>query len=170
MYTITQLAREFKLSRATLLYYEREQLLVPAQRGQNGYRWYGEKEAQRLQLILSYRAYGLPIADIKTLLNNDGNFNQSEILLQHFQHLENEITILRQQQKAIVAFLQQPQLLETTMVSKERWVEIMRAAGFNDDAMTRWHRKFEEMEPEEHAAFLKSLGISDTEIKRIRDM
>ena len=44
MLTVTQLARECGLSRTTILYYEREGLLAPAHRSENGYRWYGENE------------------------------------------------------------------------------------------------------------------------------
>jgi len=40
------------------------------------------------------------------------------------------------------------------MVTKERWVAIMKATGFDEPAMLTWHKKFEEMEPEEHQNFL----------------
>ena len=54
------------------------------------------------------------------------------------------------------------------MMTKERWIEIMQTAGFDDNAMTTWHRKFEELEPEEHQKFLESLGVDAAEIKQIR--
>ena len=54
------------------------------------------------------------------------------------------------------------------MITKERWVEIMIAAGFDEAAMRAWHQKFEEMEPDEHQLFLESLGIDSEEIKAIR--
>ncbi len=44
----------------------------------------------------------------------------------------------------------------------------MKATGFSQDDMTMWHKKFEELEPTEHQLFLKSLGISENEIVRIR--
>lgn len=43
------------------------------------------------------------------------------------------------------------------MVNKKRWVEIMVAAGFGEEEMTKWHQKFEELEPLEHQKFLESL-------------
>ncbi len=55
------------------------------------------------------------------------------------------------------------------MISKERWVEIMRAAGFKDEDMHNWHIQFEKMEPEAHQEFLESLGIKPAEIKKIRE-
>ncbi|WP_047514664.1 MerR family transcriptional regulator [Vibrio harveyi] len=167
MLTVTQLARECELSRTTILYYEREGLLAPAHRSENGYRWYGEKEMQRLKTISSYRSYGLPISSIRTLLAQKGK-SQAEILKDHFNELEREIQNLRAQQKAIVVLLQEPQLIEDNIVTKERWVQIMQAAGFSESDMVTWHQKFEEMEPAEHQKFLESLGIEQDEIVRIR--
>lgn len=167
MLTVTQLARECGLSRTTILYYEREGLLAPAHRSENGYRWYGEKEMQRLKTISSYRSYGLPISSIRTLLAHKGK-SQTEILKDHFNELEREIQNLRAQQKAIVVLLQEPQLIEDNIVTKERWVQIMQAAGFSENDMVTWHQKFEEMEPDEHQKFLESLGIEQDEIVRIR--
>lgn len=167
MLTVTQLARTFGISRATILYYEREGLLLPANRSENGYRWYGDKEVERLRMIVSYRSYGIPVASIAALIDRKGE-SQAQILKAHFKELELEIQLLRAQQKAVVALLQEPNMMEENMVTKERWVEIMRAAGFDDDAMIKWHQKFEEMEPEEHQKFLESLGIDQEEIEKIR--
>ena len=55
------------------------------------------------------------------------------------------------------------------MVTKEKWVEIMRAAGFSEDAMRRWHAEFEKLAPEEHQEFLEFLRIPGEEARSIRD-
>lgn len=55
------------------------------------------------------------------------------------------------------------------MLNKERWVEIMRAAGLSDQDMHNWHIQFERMEPEAHQEFLESLGIIAAEIEKIRE-
>ena len=168
MLTVTQLARQYGISRATLLYYEREGLLLPASRSDNGYRWYSDKEIKRLGNIVSYRSYGIPVANIKDLLDRKGKISQAEIMRQHFNKLEHEINTLRRQQKAIVALLQEPMSGKAKSFTKDQWVEIMKSSGFDEDVMTTWHRTFEEMEPEEHLKFLKSLGIDAKEIKVIR--
>ncbi len=170
MITVTQLARKFGISRATILYYEREGLLLPACRSENGYRWYGDTEISRLKSIVSYRSYGIPVSSISNLINQKEGASQSQILKNHFNELEKEINLLRNQQKAIVALLQEPQLLEKNMVTKDRWVAIMKASGFDEKAMITWHQKFEEMEPEEHQHFLESLGIDAKEIEVIRKL
>ncbi|BCN24520.1 MerR family transcriptional regulator [Vibrio alfacsensis] len=167
MLTVTQIAKQFGISRTTVLYYEKEKLLIPAFRSENGYRWYGEKEIKRLEAITSYRSYGVPVSSIRTLIDRDGE-SQAQILKDHFNELEREIQNLRAQQKAVVLLLQEPSLLEEKIVNKERWVEIMVAAGFTDTDMVKWHQKFEELEPNEHQKFLESLGISGEEIAKIR--
>jgi hypothetical protein len=55
------------------------------------------------------------------------------------------------------------------MVTKEKWVAIMRASGFNDDDMRRWHAEFEKSAPGEHQEFLEFLHIPANEVKTIRD-
>lgn len=53
-------------------------------------------------------------------------------------------------------------------VSKEDWVAMFRDIGLTDDAMTKWHRLFEERHPEAHEGFLRWLGIPADEIAKIR--
>ncbi|MCG8428790.1 MAG: MerR family transcriptional regulator [Chromatiales bacterium] len=168
MLTITKLAKRFGISRTTILYYEKVGLLLPASRTDNGYRWYDDKESQRLEQILAYRSFGMSIDDIKQLLDLNGTGTHDHLLRRQFNNIEREIQSLRLQQKAIVDFIGMSNLLENEMVTKDRWVEIMRAAGLSDEDMHNWHRQFEKMEPEAHQEFLESLSISADEIKRIR--
>jgi len=168
MLTVSQLAQKFNISRATILYYERKNALLPKLRSENGYRWYAEEQVRRLELIISYRSFGLSLEKLTEIIDRNDNIVQERILLEQFSALGKEILSLRLQQKAIVRLLEQPQLLENEMITKKRWSEIMRAAGLNDEDMLTWHRKFEAMEPDEHQNFLISLGIGKDEIKRIR--
>jgi DNA-binding transcriptional MerR regulator len=170
MYTVTQLARKCGVSRATVLYYERVGLLAPARRAENGYRWYGDSEVTRLESILSYRSYGVPVQRIGGMLECGEDVTQRDLLRQHFDQLEREIARLRAQQKAIVGLLQEPDLLADQGVTKDRWVAIMKAAGLDETAMRAWHQRFEEMEPEQHQKFLESLGIDQQEIESIRNL
>lgn len=170
MLTVTQLANKFGISRATVLYYEKKGLLAPKTRSENGYRWYGADEIKALETILAYRSFGLPLAKLADLIERKDVVAQELILRDQFNALEREILTLRQQQKAIVQLLKQPTLLEKNMVTKDRWVEIMKAAGLNDQDMMNWHKKFEAMEPDEHQKFLESLNIDPDEIKQIRSL
>jgi len=165
--TISQLNQRFGTARSTLLYYERQGLLSP-QRDNNGYRYYNETQINRLEQILSFRALGVPVVEIAQLLSGPSG-QQRQILQQQFDRLSEEIQRLRLQQRTILQYLQQPPEEENGMVSKERWTEIMRAAGLSDEDMHNWHRQFEKLEPEAHEEFLESLNIETDEIARIRE-
>ncbi|TQV72191.1 MerR family transcriptional regulator [Aliikangiella marina] len=170
MLTVSKLAKRFNISRTTLLYYEQAELLFPATRSDNGYRWYGEQEIERLKRIVNYRSFGISITQIKHLLDKTEDNDQEKILRKQFDHLEQEIRSLRKQQKAIVTFMDSPEFANSQSMTKEKWTAILRASGMNDDDMMKWHRQFEKMEPQAHQAFLESLNIPKTEIRQIRKM
>ena len=168
--TIGALARNSGLSRSTLLYYDRLGLLRAEQRSGSNYRLYSTVEAQRLEQICLYRQLGIPLQEIGRLLREPGGNLRVEILRRRLQALDQHIAELRRQQKSIVQILQQESIYdEDHMITKERWVQIMRAAGFNEQDMMNWHAQFEKMEPGAHQEFLESLGIEPEEIRRIRE-
>jgi hypothetical protein len=60
--------------------------------------------------------------------------------------------------------------MNTANVSKEQWVDMFREIGLSDESMTRWHRVFEQRNPDGHQAFLEWLNIPSTEIAEIRTL
>ncbi len=170
MVTISALAKSSGLSRSTLLYYDRMNLLKPVRRSRAGYRLYSSAEADRLEQICLYRQMGIPIRQMNKLLEKSCGNASVNILNRQFRVLGREIANLRKQQRCILELLKQKQLQQgVEMITKERWIEIMRAAGLNDEDMQKWHIQFEKMEPEAHQEFLESLGIKSAEIAKIRE-
>jgi transcriptional regulator with XRE-family HTH domain len=55
------------------------------------------------------------------------------------------------------------------MVTKEKWVAIMKGCGFTEAQMHAWHVEFERAAPDEHQEFLEFLHIPTGEIQRIRE-
>jgi hypothetical protein len=55
------------------------------------------------------------------------------------------------------------------MITKEKWVSIMKSCGFSNEQMYRWHAEFERSAPEEHQEFLEFLHIPAQEILTIRE-
>jgi MerR family copper efflux transcriptional regulator len=164
--TVSTLARQCGISRTTLLYYEKQNLLQPSTRGANGYRYYSESDVECLRKIIGYRSAGLPIADIRRLLAAEKEGEQ--ILQSQFFRLEQDIQSLRRQQYAIVNLLRLQISAGTKKVSKAEWVDAMSKAGMSEEDMSEWHRQFESMVPAEHEAFLKMIGCGPAERKRIR--
>lgn len=166
--TVTQLARACGLSRATVLYYESRGLLAPARRSGGNYRIYSEKDLARLRQVCSYRDSGLTLNDIRILLDKPRG-DAAGVLERRLRELAAEIETLREHQRAIARLLKDTgRLRRMKMVTKEKWVEIMRATGFTDDDMHRWHAQFEKTAPEEHQEFLEFLHIPADEVKSIR--
>jgi len=79
MYSIKQLAELAQISVRTLHYYDEIGLLRPARNRDNGYRRYDDAALLRLQQILTYRALGLELGQIKDLLD-DPHFDVVETL------------------------------------------------------------------------------------------
>jgi len=168
--TVGVLARASGLSRSALLYYDRLGLLRPGRRSRARYRLYCPADVDRLEQICMYRQMGIPLKEMRRLLDESGKGASVGILKRRLRVLGREIANLRRQQSYIVQLLKQKQLLEgIEMISKERWVAIMRAAGLKEQDMHNWHIQFEKMEPEAHQEFLESLGIKEDEIRKIRE-
>jgi DNA-binding transcriptional MerR regulator len=167
METVGSLARRFGLSRSTLLYYGRIGLLQPSGRSRANYRLYTEADAQRLALICTYREAGLPLRDIRQVLDAEGS--TTEVLRSRLEELNQEIARLREQQRVVLGLLSNPVYLrEARTLDKGRWVDILRASGLDEEGMRRWHVEFERMSPEAHQDFLEALGIPAAEVEEIR--
>jgi DNA-binding transcriptional MerR regulator len=69
LYTVSEVARRTGLTVRTLHHYETLGLVVPARRSDAGYRLYGRDELARLQHIVSLKALGLPLAEIRACLD-----------------------------------------------------------------------------------------------------
>ena len=169
MWTVTKLAQSCGLSRTAVLYYESIGLLSPAPRTHGDYRRYGERDVSRLRQICAYRDAGLKLADIRAILDGPEQ-GASAVLRRRMLEIGAEIEALQAHQRAIARLLHvQSDFERTEMITKEKWVSIMRKTGFTEEDMHRWHAEFEKSAPEEHQEFLQFLHIPEDEIRTIRD-
>jgi len=167
--TVTQLARACRLSRGTLLYYESIGLLPRQHRTAGNYRAYAEKDLDRLRQICIYRDAGVPLRDIRSILTASSG-DAAAVLRRRLVEMSAVIGRLREQQQAIARLLKNAnQWRNVPMVTKEKWVAIMRSAGFTEDDMHRWHAEFEKSAPGEHQEFLEFLHVPGKEVDSIRE-
>ncbi len=87
-YTINDLASLSGISTRTLRYYDEIDLLKP-KRISNNYRIYSQFEIDKLQQILFYKEIGLPLDDIKKIINNP-SFDYNKALNEHLITLNNK--------------------------------------------------------------------------------
>ena len=79
------------------------------------------------------------------------------------------LTALRSRQRVIVELLKNRRLLEQVRnMDREKWVKLLRASGFTDEDLGRWHRDFERTDPAYHQRFLGFLGLPADEISIVR--
>jgi DNA-binding transcriptional MerR regulator len=166
--TVTRLARSCNLARSTVLYYESIGLLARPRRSVGNYRVYSEKDSDRLRQICAYRDAGLTLGDIRSILDAPNN-DAAAVLRRRLVELNAGIERLRENQRTIA------RLLKTTdrfrrlpVVTKEKFVAILRASGFTEEDMRRLHTEFEANAPNEHQEFLEFLHIPAEEIRSIR--
>lgn len=87
MITIAHLAKQVGIPTKTIRFYEAVGLIPPPKRAANGYRLYDARASEKLKLIKYTRDLGLPIAEIKKLMEGcpDGDCAHTK------QYLESEI-------------------------------------------------------------------------------
>lgn len=169
MLTIGQVAKKYSLSRSTLIYYDSIGVLTPSGRSDSNYRLYSDSDLRKMDRIMLFRSAGLPLDSIALLLDKEGGDLNSA-----FEHrlssINSEIQGLRNQQNVILKLLENEASIQNARVlSKEKWVAILKASGLDEAGMKNWHIEFEKTSPEAHQDFLESIGIEDDEIELIRE-
>ena len=94
MYTVKQLSDLAGVSVRTLHYYDEIGLLAPSSVSENGYRFYDEGAALRLQQILFYRELGVGLLQIREILDNPA-FDLLAALQAHRGELEKRVARLQ---------------------------------------------------------------------------
>lgn len=160
-YSIKELADLTGVTPKTLRYYDQIQLLTPHSYTKSGYRQYSQTEVDRLHHILLYKSFGLPLEQIKTILEQASNpldllKEHKQLLLekQHdlariLQHVDATIANLQGEcpmtnEEKFKTFKEQVQVNET-----ENSVELQKAYG--EDVVKHSLHTMKHMTPESHA-------------------
>ena len=99
LYTVGDVARRFAVTVRTLRHWEALGLLSPAQRSWSNYRLYSAGDCARVQRIIIYRATGMKLTDIRSLLDSGESAvehlkRQRESLMAHRQQTDKMIEAL----------------------------------------------------------------------------
>ena len=105
---IGQLARSVGVDTQTIRFYEREGLLPPPERQDNGYRIYTERHVERLAFIRRCRILELSLAEIHELQCYQGAPHQpcraiNTLLDDHIAQVRSQITDLQVLEKQLVS-------------------------------------------------------------------
>ncbi|WP_432738481.1 MerR family transcriptional regulator [Maridesulfovibrio sp. FT414] len=165
--TVGRLAKKYGLSRSTLLYYDSIGLLSPSMHMKGDYRSYGEEEEKLLAQICHYRRAGIPLKEIKVILDSPAS-GITGVLETRLKELNEEIASLHAQREFISGILKSSPEVKSEKLDKAAWVEVLRSSGFSEQDMENWHKAFERSHPDRHQQFLEYLQIPDDEIRLIR--
>jgi DNA-binding transcriptional MerR regulator len=127
-YTIGELATMSGATERSLRHYEDLGLLSPA-RGGNGYRRYGEKDVERLQQVLLYRACGMGLSEIRALLESP-DYSAEEALEQH-------LKTLRTRQRELETLVETVEKTIATMKGQETMTNEERFRGIKEQAIEK---------------------------------
>ena len=105
---IGQLAEIAGVETQTIRFYEKEGLLPPPDRQENGYRVYTKNHSERLAFIRSCRMMELSLAEIRELQNYQNSPKQScnavNVLLDnHIEQVRSQIDALQKLEKQLVS-------------------------------------------------------------------
>jgi DNA-binding transcriptional MerR regulator len=119
--TVKEVSRLSGVSVRTLHHYDNIGLLKPTQVTEAGYRLYDDAAMERLYLILVFREFGLPLKEIKDLLDGPEE-NRNRMLENQIRQMQHKVSKLNDQ----IAFAKGISVLG---------VNYMNFEGFNPDKM-----------------------------------
>lgn len=138
MYTIGELSQQTDVSRETIRYYERIELLPPPQRSTNGYRQYSKEDVERLQFIRLSRTLDFSIDEIREILAlrerqeapcqyvmdvMDARIDEIESRIQDLEKLKSEIQYLHKVGHKLPEDVQMKTCVCHLIVSNENYSE-----------------------------------------------
>lgn len=137
--TVGAVAALTGVSVRTLHHYDHIGLVVPSVRTPVGYRGYTDVDVERLHLVLVYRAAGLPLDEIRSLLDD----SDADVVA----HLQRQHALLREQADRLTETIKAVEELMTAhrrgiQLSAEEQVEIFGTTAFGGEyaaeAEERW--------------------------------
>ena len=105
---ISQLARMVGVDTQTIRFYERQGLLPPPDRQENGYRIYTDQHAEQLTFVRHCRILDLSLSEISELQKCQGDPHQScavvNVLVdEHISHVRSRITALLELEEQLIS-------------------------------------------------------------------
>ncbi len=94
METISRVSQQFHISARMLRYYEKKGLISSKRIPDYSYRVYDEEAVKRIQQILVLRKLRIPVQQIATILDDNGQKQALEILQNNLSELDEEIAAL----------------------------------------------------------------------------
>ena len=135
-YTVRQLAGMAGISVRTLHHYDQIGLLKPSARTPAGYRQYLQVDLLRLQQVLFFREFGMPLEEIRRILDNP-EFNTLTALEKHYANLMSDQARITVMLRTIEKTIQKLRNEEKSMALTD--AELYE--GLNPETVQRWNKE-----------------------------
>jgi DNA-binding transcriptional MerR regulator len=131
---IGDLAKQTGVSTRTLHYYDEIGLLSPSYRTESGHRLYAEQDIIRLQQIISLRALGFSLDEIRECLENVTAFSLQQVIHLHQIRLQEQIALSHTLLSRLNAIARELQM--TQSVSIEHLIQAMETITMSEQYFT----------------------------------
>ena len=138
MKTVKEVSERTNISVRTLHYYDEIGLLKPSSYSEGGYRLYDDKALERLQQILFFREFDMPLLDIREIMDNP-DLDRDSILVTQKRMLEIKRDRLNRLISGISDILRGENKMDFEMFSKKEMDE-MSGSSFSDRDHGSRHR------------------------------
>lgn len=95
-FTTGQFARMHRINPRTLHYYDTAGIFSPAEKGENGYRYYTAAQSATLELLLTLRELGMPLEEVGRYLKKRSLLALQTLLRRQEREIETSIRRLRE--------------------------------------------------------------------------
>lgn len=130
MKTVKEVSERTNISVRTLHYYDEIGLLKPSSYSEGGYRLYDDKALERLQQILFFREFDMPLLDIREIMDNP-DLDRDSILVTQKRMLEIKRDRLNRLISGISNILRGENKMDFEMFSKKEMDEMYQAVVAN---------------------------------------
>ena len=118
MLTIGRVAQQVEMRPSAIRYYEGQNILKPAVRGANGYRFYTDDAVKLLRFVRRAQALGITLKEIKPLLDVATRGQQpcmhvQKVARTHLREINNKIRELQALRKELGALLRRKTVRST---------------------------------------------------------
>jgi len=121
---IGQIAKETCVSPSILRYYETIGLIPHPGRDDSGYRAYSEAEVERIRLVVGARSLGIPVADIREILEiQDLHSAPCPRLMELLDRKTQEVDVRIARLKALRSDLQRLRAMRTVAVESTAFLQ-----------------------------------------------
>ena len=134
-YTIKTIADLAGVTNRTLRYYDQIGLLIPAEIGENGYRYYDQRNLMRLQQILFFRELDVPLNEIQSIMSQP-DFNLYVALDEQRSSLEKKAERLNKLITTIENTL--ATIRGERLMTAEEYFEGFDEASYEEETKQRW--------------------------------